>query len=125
LDKCLRGVGAFEKAAAEKTVQNPSNGPIRAPKSVTLSEEPPSQAPRAGRPRTHVRLSPPRTQEERLLVRNVCEVLRAILRNHGRYPLQAPGLSTRDMLTQVAESLQEGLKKGGLDFFCCASSAST
>jgi hypothetical protein len=121
LSKQLRGLSVFEKAAAEK----PPQGPLSAPKSVTLSEEAQPAAPRSGRPRTHVRLKPPQTQEEALIVRDVCQILRAILKNHGRYPLETPGLETHDMLTQVRDALDEGLKKGELDFSSFASCVST
>lgn len=121
LSKQLRGLSAFEKAAAEK----PPQGPLSAPKSVTLSQEALPPVPRPGRPRTHVRLKPPQTQEECLVVRDVCQILRAILKNHGRYPLETPGLETHDMLIKVRDALDEGLKKGELDFSSFASCVST
>lgn len=121
LSKQLRGLSVFERAADEK----PPQGPLSAPKSVTLSEEVQPSAPQPGRPRTHVRLTPPQTPEEGLLVRDVCRILRAILKNHGRYPLQTPGLETHIMLTQVRDALDEGLKKGELDFSSFASFVST
>lgn len=125
LAKHLKGLAPFERAAAEDPPQDLKETLLRAPKSVTLSDGPSPAKPSAGRPRTYVRLKPPRTAEERTLVRNVCELLRAIVRNHGRYPLEAPGLKTRDMLKRVLDALDEGLKKGGLDFFCCVNCAST
>lgn len=115
LNKQLRGLAAFEKVAAEEAPKGPKRAEIKAPKSVTLSEAGPPPNPRGGRPRTHVRLKPPQTQEERLLVRDVCQILRAILKNHGRYPLQAPGLETHDMLKSLLAALDEGLKKGEVD----------
>ena len=124
LDKRLRGLSAFEKAASENPSRKLQEGLLKAPKSVTLSDQPAPQTPRPGRPRTHVALKPPRTPEEGTLIRSVCELLRAILKNHGRYPLEVPGLWTRDMLKQVVDALDEGVKKGGLDFFCCVSCAS-
>lgn len=111
LAKHLRGLATFEKAASEK----PPQGPLRAPKSVSLTEDAPAASPRPGRPRTHVRLHPPRTPEERDLVRQVSEILRAVLKHHGRYPLHAPGLETRDLLQQVLEALDAGLKKKEAD----------
>jgi hypothetical protein len=121
LAKQLRGLSAFEKAAAEK----PPTGPLKAPKSVTLTQDAPDASPRPGRPRTHVRLHPPRTPEERDLVRHVSEILRAVLKHHGRYPLQAPGLETRDLLQQVHEALDAGLKKKGVDLSFSSNSVST
>jgi hypothetical protein len=121
LSKRLRGLSAFEKTAAEK----PPKGPLKAPKSVSLTEDPPSASPRPGRPRTHVRLQAPRTPEERELVRHVSEILRAVLKHHGRYPLQAPGLETRNLLQQVMEALDEGLKKKGADPSFWSNCAST
>lgn len=124
LSKKLKGLLAFEKAARENPPQGPQTPEIKAPKSVTLSDDPaPAKAP-PGRPRTRVRLKPPKTQEERILVRDVCELVRAILKHHGRYPLEAPGLETRDMLKQVLDALDEGLKKGGPDLSSCVSSTS-
>jgi len=125
LGKRLKGLAVFERAAAENPPQNLKESLLRAPKSVTLSEAPAPAKPGPGRPRTHVRLKSPQTPEERTLVRAVCELLRAILKNHGRYPLEAPGLETRDKLKHLLEALDEGLKKGGLDFFCCVNCAST
>ena len=123
LGKHLRGLASFERAATENPPQTLPKNPLKAPKSVTLSDEPaPSRG--LGRPRTRVRLKPPRTPEERALVRDVCEILRAILKSHGRYPLKAPGLETRDMLHKLLEALDEGIKKGGPDFSSCDSSAS-
>ena len=122
LAKHLRGLASFERAAAETPHQPPQKDPFKAPKSVTLSDEPPP-SPRRGRPRTQVRLKPPRTAEEGALVRDVCETLRAILKHHGRYPLKAPGLETRDMIKKLLEALDEGIKKGEPDFSCCVSSA--
>jgi hypothetical protein len=124
LAKHLKGLAPFQRAAAENPPQSLKEGLLRAPKSVTLSEEAPRQRPRPGRPRLHVALKPPATSGERTLVRTVCELLRAVLKNHGRYPLEAPGLETRDMLKQVLDALDEGLKQGGLDFFCCVNGAS-
>jgi hypothetical protein len=125
LAKGLKGLAPFERAAAENPPRNLKQTLLRAPKSVTLSDAPAPPKPPPGRPRTHVRLKPPRSQEERTLVRNVCELLRAILKNHGRYPLEAPGFETRHMLKRVLEALDQGLKKGGLEFFSCVNSAST
>lgn len=123
LGKNLRELSAFERAAAEKPSPALKNGEIKAPKSVTLTEDPPR--PTGGRARTRVRLKPPKTSEEGTLIRNVCEILRAILKNHGRYPLQTPGLETRDMLQKLHDALDEGVKKGELHLFCCANSPST
>jgi hypothetical protein len=122
LGKKLRELSAFERVAAKPPSWAPKNGPIKAPKSVTLTEDPPR--PTRGRPRTRVWLKPPRTGQEATLVRNVCEILRAILKNHGRYPLQSPGLQTRNMLQQLHDALDEGIKKGDLHLFCCANSPS-
>lgn len=125
LGKHLKGLAPFERAAAENPPWNLKKTLLRAPKSVSLSDEPPPVKPPPGRPRTHVRLKPPETSEERTLVRDVCELLRAILQNHGRYPLEVPGLETRDMLKRVLDALDEGLKKGALSFFSCVNCAST
>ena len=123
LGKNLRELSAFERAAAENPPPALKNGEIKAPKSVTLTEDPPH--PTGGRARTRVRLRPPKTLEEGTLIRNVCEVLRAILQNHGRYPLETPGLETRKMLQKLLDALDEGGKKGGLHLFCCANSPNT
>lgn len=125
LAKELGGLCAFEKASQENAPQGPQAPPIKAPKSVSLSEEAPARKPPPGRPRTRVRLKPPKTEEERILVRDVCLILRAILKNHGRYPLEAPGLQTHDMLQRLRDALDEGLKKGVLSFSSFASSVST
>lgn len=119
LGKNLRELSAFERVTAEKPSRALKNGEIKAPKSVTLAEETP-RPPTAGRARTRVRLQPPKTSEEGTLVRNVCEILRAILKNHGRYPLETPGLETRDMLQKLHDALDEGVKKGELHLFSCA-----
>lgn len=124
LSKQIKGLSAFEKAAAEDPPQGPQTPEIKAPKSVTLPPNLKGTRP-PGRPRTHVRLEPPQTAEERTLVRDVCEILRAILKNHGHYPLETPGLETRDMLQKLLDALDEGLKKGGLDSFSWDSCAST
>ena len=123
LGKQLRGLVPFERAAAENPPKKPKATALRAPKSVTLSEEP-AAAKKSGRPRTHVRLKPPRTAQERRLVLDVCEVLRAVLKERGRYPLDAPGLKTYDLLKKVRDALEEGIKKGEMDFSCLASFAS-
>jgi hypothetical protein len=120
LGKNLRELSAFERAAAEKPSPALKKGDIKAPQSVTLTEDPPRPTP--GRARTRVRLKPPKTREEGTLIRNVCEILRAILKNHGRYPLQTPGLETRDMLQKLHDALDEGIKKGELPLFSCANS---
>lgn len=123
LGKNLRELSAFERVAAEKPSAAAQNGEIKAPKSVTLTEDPPRST--GGRARTRVRLKPPTTPEEGTLVRNVCEILRAILKNHGRYPLESPGLETRDMLQQLHDALDEGIKKGELHLFSCANLPNT
>lgn len=122
----LKGLGAFEKAAAEDCPKGPKAPEIKAPKSVTLTPDAPASSRSGpGRPRTHVRLQAPKTADERILVRDVCEMLRAILKNHGRYPLEAPGLETRDMLKTLLDALDQGLKKGALDSSSCSSSVNT
>lgn len=121
----LRGLNSFEKAAAENPPKALQEGKIKAPKSVTLSGEPAPSSPPRGRPRTQVRLKAPRTGQERTLIRDVCEILRAVLKQHGRYPLESPGLETRDMLRQVLRALDEGLKKRGPDFSFFGNCAST
>jgi len=123
LGKNLRELSAFERAAAENPPRALKNGEIKAPKSVTLTEDPPR--PTGGRARTRVRLRAPKTIEERTLIRNVCEILRAILKNHGRYPLETPGLETRKMLQKLLDAIDEGGKKGELHLFCCANSPNT
>lgn len=123
LAKNLRELSTFERAAAQKPPPALKNGQIKAPKSVTLTEDP--SPPTGGRTRNRVRLQPPKTHEEATLVRDVCEILRAVLKNHGRYPLQTPGLQTRNMLQKLLDALNEGLKKGELRLFCCANSPST
>lgn len=124
LGKNLRELSAFERTAVEKPSPVLHNGGIKAPKSVTLAEEAP-RPPTGGRARTRVRLQPPKTPEEGTLVRNVCEILRAILKNHGRYPLETPGLETRDMLQKLHDAFDEGVKKGELRLFSCANSPNT
>lgn len=124
LGKNLRELSAFERAAAEKPSLALKNGDLKAPKSVTLTQEAP-RPPTGGRARTRVRLQPPQSPEEGTLVRNVCEILRAILKNHGRYPLETPGLETREMLQKLLDALDEGVKKGELHLFSCANSPNT
>jgi len=123
LGKNLRELSAFERAAAVIPPAALERDELLAPKSVTLTEDPPR--PPGGPERIRVRLKAPRTPQEGTLIRNVCEVLRAILKTHGRYPLETPGLETREMLEKLLEALTEGIKKGELHLFCCANSLST
>ncbi len=125
LSKQLKGLAAFEKAAGENAPKGPQAQEIKAPKSVTLTTDSPASSPGPGRPRKHVRLTPPKTEEERTVVRDVCEILRAILKNHGRYPLEAPGIETRDLVKKVLDALDQGLKKGALDLSSCGNFVST
>lgn len=126
LGKRLRGLSAFERAAAEKPPRRTRKRPLLAPKSVTLGVPlPETRRGQPGAARTRAHLEPPKTPEERVLIRDVCELLRAILKHHGRYPLKIPGVQMRDMLQRLREALDEGLKKGELDFSSFASSVNT
>jgi hypothetical protein len=119
----LRGLNAFEKAADPNRPKGPQTPEIKAPKSVTLGAEREASGPAPGRPRTRVRLLEAQTLAEGRVVSHVCQIVRAILTQSGRYPLEAPGLEIHDMIRQVAETLHEGLQKRGPCSF--SSSAST
>jgi len=107
----LRGLNAFEKATDPNRPKGPQDPEIKAPKSVTVGAQPAPSEPGPGRPRLHVRLRPPDTLAEESIVRQVCEIVRAILAKSGRYPLEAPGLEIRELVAQVARSLHDALKK--------------
>lgn len=107
----LRGLNAFEKAADPSHPKGPETPEIKAPKSVTLGARPEASGP--GRPRTRALLTQAPTLAEGRIVSHVCQIVRAILTQSGRYPLEAPGLKIHDMIQQVAATLHEGLKKKG------------
>ena len=107
----VRGLNAFEKAADPSLPKGPQTPEIKAPQSVTLGAPPQASGP--GRPRTRVRLIEAQTLAEGRIVSHACQIVRAILTQSGRYPLEAPGLKIHDMIQQVAETLHEGLKKRG------------
>jgi len=107
----LRGLNAFEKAADADRPETPPNPDIKAPKSVTLGAEPTGSPHGPGRPRTRVRLLPAETLAEEQVVRQTCEIVRAILAKSGRYPLESPGREAHELITQVARTLHDALKK--------------
>lgn len=111
LKKELRGLNAFEKAIDPNRPKGPQDPEIKAPKSVTVGAQPPASKPGPGRPRVRVPLRPSDTLAEEAIVRQVCEIMRALLSKSGRYPLQAPGLEMRHHIAQVARSLHDALKK--------------
>jgi hypothetical protein len=108
LKQHLRGLNAFEKGIDPERPKGPGSPEIKAPKSVTLGA---ASAPGPGRPRRHVALQAPDTLAEELIVRQVCDTVRAILQKSGRYPLEAPGVAIHGMIAGVAHSLHEALKK--------------
>jgi hypothetical protein len=107
----LRGLNAFEKVTDPSRPNGPESPEIKAPKSVTLGAGAPPPAPGPGRPRLHVRLRAADTLAEEQIVRQVCEIVRAILTKSGRYPLEAPGADTHRLMADVARTLHDALKK--------------
>jgi len=116
LQKHCRGLRTFERAAEQKRAQEGSGKAIMGP--ATLKRTPPSGGSGIpGRPATRVPLQAPRSDVEAQLVRELCDLIRAVLKTPGRYPLEAPGAQAYAMVQQVLQVMEEELaKKRGIDF---------
>jgi hypothetical protein len=113
----LKGLNRFEEAASLTPANRPTESEIAGPRSLALAE--PVAKKRTGRKRKYERLCRPRTNEEAELVRETCEVARAVLDTTAKPPLEAAGLETFERLERLHDALAVAAgKKGGSPNSC-------
>ena len=117
----MKGLNQFEKASALKPSNRAPETELAGPRSLEIKE--PVAKKGRGRKRTYERLCRPRTSEEAELVRETCEVARAVLGTTAKPPLEAAGLETFERLERLHDTLARTAgKKGGSPNSCAATS---
>ncbi len=122
----LKGLNRFENAAKATPSNRPKETDIPGPASLTIEAAPAKRRKKkkkGGAPRKYERLRRAMTSSEAQLVRDVCEVARAVLDTGGKPPLETPGLAAYEKLVRLTDVLERVAKKRGLRFSPSSSAA--